>query len=475
MTKLTRLPRRWQVLLVVSIAVFMSSLDLFIVNIAFPAIRADFEGSSLASVSWVLNAYAIVFAALLVPAGRWADRIGRRRVFVAGVALFTAASALCALATNVETLVAARVLQGAGAAALMPTSLALLLPEFPPHARAMAVGAWAAVGAAAAAAGPPVGGLLVELSWHWVFLVNLPIGLVTIALAFRVLRETRDPVPGPRPDLVGAALLSAAVAGLTLALVQGPEWGWDDGRTLAAFAGAALLVGAFVLRSSRHPAPVVELSILRVRSFAMANLGALLFFAAFGAMLLAGVSYLTQVWGHSVLRAGFELAPGPAMATIFALTAGRLTQRVGQRALAVTGSVVFACGVVWWTQRVGPTPAYATAYLPGMMLTGTGVGLVLPSLSSAAAASLPPARFATGTGVFSMSRQIGGALGVAAFVAILGTPSPAEAGAAFDRVWWCIAAAALGAGAAAGALGRLRVAAPAPAPASAPVPVEVAA
>ena len=470
MRKLTRLPRRWQVLLTVSVAVFMSSLDLFIVNIAFPAIRADFDGSSLASVSWVLNAYAIVFAALLVPAGRWADRVGRRRTFVAGVALFTFASALCALATNVETLVAARVLQGAGAAALMPTSLALLLPEFPPHQRAMAVGAWAAVGAAAAAAGPPIGGLLVELSWHWVFLVNLPIGLLTIVLALRVVRETRDPVPGARPDLIGASLLSLAIGALALALVQGPAWGWGDGRTLAAFGTAPVVIAAFLARSARHPAPVVELSILRVRSFAMANLAALLFFAAFGAMLLAGVSYLTEVWGHSVLRAGFELSPGPAMATIFALTAGRLTQRYGQRALAVPGAVVFACGAMFWTVAAGPEPAYATTYLPGMMLTGTGVGLVLPSLSSAAAASLPPARFATGTGVFSMSRQIGGALGVAAFVAVLGTPSAAQAGAAFDRVWWCIAAGALAAGAASLALGRLRVAAPA-APIAAPVEV----
>jgi hypothetical protein len=280
-------------------------------------------------------------------------------------------------------------------------------------------------------------------------------------------------VPGPRPDLAGSLLLTLAIAALTLGLVQGPGWGWADPGTLAAFSAAVALTGAFVLRSSRHPAPVVELSMLRVRSFAMANLGALLFFAAFGAMLLAGVSYLTQVWGHSVLRAGFELAPGPAMATIFALTAGRLTQRVGQRALAVPGALLFAAGVTWWTQRVGVEPAYATEYLPGMLLTGTGVGLVLPSLSSAAAASLPPARFATGTGVFSMSRQIGGALGVAAFVAILGTPGPGEAVAAFDRVWWCIAAAAVGAGAAALALGRLRV--PAAAPVASAAPVEVAA
>src|SRR5919205_1721251 len=181
---------KWRVLIVVSTAVFMASLDVFIVNVAFPDIEADFGGTSLASLSWILNAYAIVFAALLVPAGRTADRLGRKRSFIAGLTLFTAASALCAAAPNVELLVAARVLQAVGAASVFPTSVALLLPEFPAEERRKAVSIWAAVGAVAAAAGPPIGGLLVQAGWELVFLVNVPIGIVLLFAAARILRET---------------------------------------------------------------------------------------------------------------------------------------------------------------------------------------------------------------------------------------------------------------------------------------------
>src|SRR3954468_12061800 len=224
---------KWRVLIVVSAAVFMASLDLFIVNIAFPAIERDFGGTSLASLSWILNAYAIVFAALLVPAGRTADRLGRQRSFIAGLGLFTLASALCALAPNVELLVAARVLQAVGAASVFPTSLALLLPEFPPAERRKAVSIWAALGAVAAAAGPPIGGLLVQAGWQLVFLVNVPIGIALLVVAARVLREQREDAGAPRPDLLGALLLTASIGTLTLGIVKAPEWGWGSARVVA--------------------------------------------------------------------------------------------------------------------------------------------------------------------------------------------------------------------------------------------------
>src|SRR3954471_24490572 len=212
--------RRWKVLAVVSAAVFMSSLDLFIVNIAFPDIARDFAGTSLSSLSWILNAYAIVFAALLVPFGRSADRLGRKRSFLAGLALFTVASALSALAPSVELLVAARVLQAVGAAAVFPTSLALVLPEFPPNQRRTAVAIWAAVGAVAAAAGPPLGGILVQGGWQLVFLVNVPIGLGLPVGAARGLTESREPAGTPKPDLAGSLILIAAIGTLTLGIVK---------------------------------------------------------------------------------------------------------------------------------------------------------------------------------------------------------------------------------------------------------------
>jgi EmrB/QacA subfamily drug resistance transporter len=446
--------RPGRVLAVVSAAVFMASLDLFVVNIAFPDIAKDFSSSSLADLSWVLNGYTIVFAALLVPAGRMADRLGRRRFFIGGLLLFVAASAACALAPNAELLVAARVVQAVGAAALMPTSLALLLAEMPLERRAAAIGIWAAVGGVAAAAGPPLGGLLVQASWRWVFLINLPVGLTAAALAARVLRESRDPAETRRPDLLGTALLTAAVGLLALGFVKAPDWGWTDDRTLATFAGAAIGLIVFVQRCRTQDSPVLELPMLRVRRFAAATSAAFLFSAAFGAMLLAGVLFLTSVWDYSVLKAGVAFAPGPFTAAVFAVPAGRLAPRVGERALAVAGCSLFAIGAAFWALNTGAEPDYAGELLPGMILTGIGVGLTLPSVSSAAVAALPPGRLATGSGVLAMSRQLGIAIGVAILIAIFGHPAASEALTHFHHGWWFISAASLAGAVAALAIGR---------------------
>jgi EmrB/QacA subfamily drug resistance transporter len=451
--------RTGAVLAVVSAAVFMASLDLFVVNVAFPDIQRDFGGTSLANLSWVLNGYTIVFASLLVPLGRAADRLGRRRFFVGGLLLFVASSAAAAAAPSIVTLVAARVVQAVGAAALMPTSLALLLAEIPLEKRANAIGIWAATGGIAAAAGPPLGGLLVEASWRWVFLINLPVGLAAAVAASRVLRESSDPEHARRPDAAGAALLTAAVGLLALGLVKAPDWGWANDRTIAALAGSIVALASFVIRSARHPAPVVELPMLRVRSFSMAATAALLFSAGFGAMLLGGVLFLTQVWHYSVLEAGVAFAPGPFTAAVFALPAGRLGPRFGPHVLTALGCTIFGIGAAWWALRTGTHPAFASELLPGMILTGVGVGLTLPSVSAAAVSALPPARLATGSAVLQMARQLGIALGVAILIAIFGHPAPGDALAHFHNGWWFIAGVAL-AGALAGS--RIQVRAPQP-------------
>jgi EmrB/QacA subfamily drug resistance transporter len=455
--------RTGAVLAVVSAAVFMASLDLFVVNVAFPDLQRDFEGTSLANLSWVLNGYTIVFASLLVPLGRAADRLGRRKFFVGGLLLFIAASAGAAAAPSIEALVAARVVQAVGAAALMPTSLALLLAEIPLQKRATAIGIWAATGGIAAAAGPPLGGLLVQASWRWVFLINVPVGLAAAVAATRVLRESSDPAHTRKADALGAALLTAAVALLALGLVKAPDWGWTNDRTIAAFAGSVIALVGFIARSARHPAPVVELPMLRVRSFSMASTAALLFSAGFGAMLLGGVLFLTQVWDYSVLKAGVAFAPGPFTAAVFALPAGRLGPRFGTHVLTAIGCTVFGIGSVWWALRVGTEPAYASEMLPGMLLTGMGVGLTLPSVSAAAVSELPPARLATGSAVLQMSRQLGIALGVAILIAIFGHPAPGDALAQFRDGWWFIAGAGLAA-----AVAGLRIKAPAPEAQAAP-------
>ncbi len=452
------MPHRYRVLVIVSVAALVASLDLFIVNIAFPSIKHDFSGTSDATLSWVLSAYAIVMAALLVPAGRLADLLGRKRLFMGGLITFVGASALCAAAPGAGWLIGARILQAAGGAILMPTSLALLLAEFLPKQRALAVAVWSATGAVAAAAGPPVGGLLVQASWRWVFLVNLPIGLVTAVLAARVLRESRDPDGKRFPDLAGAALLVLASSALMLAIVQGQSWGWTSVRVLGLLVGSAVLTAAFLYQSLRHGAPVLELGLFGSRAFSAANIASTLFFAAFGAMLLSNVLFLTRVWHEDILTAGLQISPGPIMAAAFAVPGTILSSRYGQRTIASIGALLFASGGVWWLTHVGLEQHYATDVLPGMLLGGAGVGFVIPTLASAVAASLPPTRFATGSAIYGMTRQFGAALGVAVLIAVLGTPRQAAILGSFQIGWEVMAGLAFASAIAAAGIGRLRAA-----------------
>ena len=449
--------RRWLVLLVTSVAVFMALLDVTIVNIAFPDIRRSFANDSLADLSWVLNAYSILFAAALVPAGRLADRLGRKRLFVAGILLFLAASVTSGLASSVAMLVAARAVQAVGAAILLPTSLSLVLPEFPVQQRALATSVWAATGAIAAATGPSLGGVLVQWqSWRWVFFVNLAIGLPALLPATRLLRERRDEQATGWPDAVGALLLATGVGALALGIVKGGDWGWASAKTVGSLAAAAVLSVLLAVRSARHPRPVFELSLFRTRSFAVANLGTLLFSVGFFALLLCNVLFLTMVWRYSALGAGLALTPGPIMAALAAPVAGRLADRFGQRAVAIPGTVLFAAGALLLAAGTTTTARYWAEFLPAALLTGCGIGLALPAFSSAAVAELPRPRFATGIAISSCSRQLGAVIGIAGLVALLSTASPGQVIDAFHADWGLVGAAGLLAAVAAVALGRVR-------------------
>src|ERR1700729_1786421 len=242
---------------VLSLAVFMSSLDLFIVNLAFPYIGREYAGTSLSSLSWVLNGYTIVFAAVLVPAGRWADRVGRLRLFVAGLAVFSLGSLLCGLAPGVPELIGARVIQAAGAGLMVPASLSLLLAVVPAPARARAIGTWSPIAAIGAALGPVIGGSLVQLSWRWVFWINLPVGVAAILLAGRVVPESKDDEVRGRPDVIGAALLAASVGLIALALVKAPGWGWGSASFIGLLLASLACGAAMIVRSDRHHSPVI--------------------------------------------------------------------------------------------------------------------------------------------------------------------------------------------------------------------------
>ena len=438
------------VLVIVCAGVILASLDLFIVNVALPQIARDLGAASLGDLSWVLNGYAIVYASLLVLFGRLADRHRRKYGFLLGVAIFTVASAACGAATSVAMLVAFRLVQAAGAALLTPTSLSLVLAAYPAERRSGAVRAWTATGGVAAAFGPVIGGLLVAVSWRWVFLVNVPIGLAALAVGWLRLPDAPGH-PGPRPDALGAALVTAGVGALTLGLVKGGSWGWSSPLTAGVLAASAVLLALFAAHCARHHNPLIDPALLRVRSFSGASLIALVFSASFGAMLLSVVLWEQNVWGWSALKTGLAIAPGPIMVPIFSfLVAGRLIARFGPGPVIAIGSTAFAAGATWWALAVGLRPDYAADMLGGMILTGIGVGLTLPTLMATAAASLPPQSFASGSAVVNMLRQVGLAIGVAVLVAVLGSPA-GRAGelSAFRHGWIVIAALALASAAAA--------------------------
>jgi NTE family protein len=320
----------------------MAFVDATIVNVAFPDIERSFPGTSIAALSWVLNAYNIVFAAFLVAAGRLADLLGRRRVFLAGLVVFTVASALCAVAPSPAALVAVRVLQALGAALLVPSSLALVLDAFPPERSAHAVALLTAVGAVAAGIGPALGGLLVTASdWRLVFLVNVPVGIAAWVLSRRLLVESRAPGRRRMPDVLGAGLFALGVSGLVLAVTQGGEWGWTSLGVLGCLAAAVALTAAFVRRSARHRAPVVDLALLRIRTFSVANGMSAVAAAGFYGYTLVNVLFLTGVWGYSVLEAGLAITPGPFVAAAVAGPASRLAARHGHRVVLVAAA---SCG-----------------------------------------------------------------------------------------------------------------------------------
>jgi len=413
---------------VLSLAVFMSSLDLFIVNLAFPYIGREYHGTSLSSLSWVLNGYTIVFAAVLVPAGRWADRVGRRRLFVAGLLAFCAGSLCCGLAPGVSLLIAARVVQAVGAGLMVPASLSLLLASVPPAARSQAIGTWSALGALGAALGPVIGGSLVQFSWRWVFWINLPVGLAAVLMARRVVPESKDEHVQGSPDLVGAAMLAASVGLVALALVKVPGWGWGSASFIGLLVAAVACAAAVVARSRRHHSPVIELSLLRSRTFSGAFAASIFYYAAFGAFVLNSVEFLTGVWHYSAVQAGLAIGPGPLMVLPFArLVSPWLAARLrGAGRVAVIGCAVNAGAQLLWFTQITAHPAYLTHLLPAQLLGGAGVGLAIPSLLGAGSASLTPSRFGTGSGILNMARQVGTVLGVASLIAILIHVAPAD-------------------------------------------------
>lgn len=411
----------WPTFRVASIAVFLVSIDATVLYAAFPALRAAFHGATPEDLSWVLNAYTVVYAALLVPAGRFADLRGRKQMFLVGLAVFLIASLCCGLAGSVGALIAMRALQAIGAALLLPASLSIVLAAFPIEKRAVAVSLWGAVSGLAAAIGPSVGSFLVDnWGWPWAFYLNLPLGAYALWRGARILTESRKPELGARIDFVGVILLIAGAGALALGLVRSESLGWTSPEVALSLAGGVTALVLFTAWARRVPSPAIDLSLFADRTYRYINLATLLFGVAFAMMFFQSPLFTTGVWHYSLAEAGLAMVVGPLLVIPTAIVSGRLAARAGHKPLLMIGSVLFALGCLWYGTVPGLEPAYVTTWLPGQFITGIGVGMTLPSLSAAAVAHLPPARFGVGSAVNQAVRQMGSVLGVALTIAIAG-------------------------------------------------------
>jgi len=418
-------PRRsaspWPVFWVASVATFLVSLDTTMLYSAFGALRTGFPAASAADMSWVLNAYKVVYAAMLIPAGGLADTHGRKRVFLLGVTLFIAASAMCGLAGSVAWLIAARVLQAVGAALLTPASLSIVLAAVPQSRRAVTVSLWGAVGGFAAAVGPSLGSFIVQnVGWPWAFFINLPIGALSLWRGAYLLRESERAATPRKVDVVGMALLVVAVGAIALAIVESHSPTWSRAQLIATATTGAIALVAFVIWARSVRDPLVDLALFRHRTYSAVNLATLTFGIAFAMMFFAFFFFMGNVWHYSQARAGLAIAPGPLTVIPVAVLTGRLAGRFGHRPFLVGGALLYALAALWFMLVPGDQPSYLLHWLPGLLMSGASVGLVMPSLSGAAVSRLPAQHYAVGSAVNQATRQIGSVIGVAIIILLLG-------------------------------------------------------
>jgi EmrB/QacA subfamily drug resistance transporter len=402
-------------LLLTSVAFFMVALDALVVITALPAIHAQL-GGSVATLEWTVNAYGLAFAAGIVTASALGDRLGRRRVYVAGLILFSAASAACALAPTAATLIGARAVQGVGAAIVTPLSLTILTSSFPAAKRGAVVGIWGGIAGLAVAGGPLVGGAVVQgLSWHWIFWVNVPIGFAAAIACARLLPESHG--PARRLDLPALPLIAFAALALTWGLVRAGGSGWGDGFTVALLAGGAALLAGFVLRERSATDPMVPLRLFRSRTFTAANTATFLQSGAIFSAAFLTTEYFQLGLGYGPLATGLRLLPWTATPMIVAPLAGAFADRIGTRPLLVTGLALQAGGLAWFAAIASAAGGYGQFVAP-LLIAGVGISMSIPTSASAALGAVPPAEVGTASGVNNTLGRFGGALGVAIVTAV---------------------------------------------------------
>jgi EmrB/QacA subfamily drug resistance transporter len=408
---------KWPALALLSVVQFMVVLDIAIVNVALPSIQVDL-GFSQENLQWVISAYALVFGGFLLLGGRSADLLGRRRVFLAGVVVFTLASLFAGLAWSEASLITARAFQGLGAAIITPAALSILSTTFVEgRERNIALGVWGAVGGFGAAAGVLLGGILTDaLSWEWIFFVNVPVGVLAFTLAPFLLRESRD-ANVKTFDVPGAVLVTAGLSSLVYAITQAGQDGWLAGGTIGFFAASFALLAGFVGWEVRHPEPLMRFGLLRTKTVAGANVAGFIMGTALFSMFLMLTLYMQQVLGYSAMKTGVAYLAVAGTAIVWSGVAAQLVTRIGVKPVLVTGMTLLTAGLVYFTQ-VSVGGSYLGDLLPGFLLIGIGIGFSFVPISIAALAGVEPGEAGLASGLINTSQQIGGALGIAALSTI---------------------------------------------------------
>jgi EmrB/QacA subfamily drug resistance transporter len=410
--------RRWLVLAVLCVGVFMLLLDGTIVNIAIPSILKAF-GTSFSGVEWVMNSYLLVFAVLLITTGRFGDLYGRKLIFIIGLALFTLSSLACGLSPSVGFLIGFRAIQGLGGAMMMPNTLSIIANVFPPEERGKAMGFWGAVSGFSLAIGPSLGGVLVDAaSWRWIFFINVPIGIILLGMALKFVPESTDPGSVKQIDYPGVAVLTGSLFCLTFALIEGQKYGWTSGLILGLFAATVVGLAAFVLIQRRQLQPLMQLSLFRNRTYSVTNVvGLILSFAMMGVFFLLPV-FLQAILGYSAIKAGLVMTPLAAVVIVSSPSAGTLSDRIGPKWLMFSGMLVTAVGF-YLTMRAMVADASWTGLVLPFAVSGFGIGMVMPVMTSAVMGSVPVEKAGQASGVISSMRQIGSVLGIAVMGAVL--------------------------------------------------------
>ena len=409
--------RKWWTLAAVAFGLFMIMLDNTVVNVALPAIERDLH-ISISQLEWIVTAYALTFAALMITGGKLADLYGRRRIFVVGLLVFTLSSLACGLAPNAGFLIGARGVQGAGAAMMNPATLSIITATFPPRQRGQAIGIWAGVSALALAIGPLVGGLIVDnINWNWIFFVNVPVGAAGVVASQIFIRESRDTSHEQRLDLPGLVTSGGGLLALSYALIEGNKRGWASAEILGLFAGAAVLLVAFVVVEHRQRLPMLDLSLFRIGAFAGANIVAMMVsLAMFGVFFFVSL-YVQNILGYSPTKAGAIFLPMTLLIIVVAPIAGQASDRIGSRWLMGAGMTLLSGSLLLY-QRVGVHSDFWTL-LPAMVVGGVGMAATMSPMTSAAMGAVPVDKAGVGSGVLNSFRQVGGALGIALIGAIL--------------------------------------------------------